>query len=92
MTDKEFFDRAIEISTEFDRYVLSHPDIAEKIPDGALIVFLLKNDTEFNTKSLEIANKRREPNQPLVKVSMEKLLPPFETRLVNPQLELAVSI
>jgi hypothetical protein len=88
MTDKEFFDRVVEISSEFDKYILSHPEIAEKIPDGALIVFLLKNDTEFNKKSLEIAHKQHELNQPLVRVSMEKLLPPFETRLVNPQLEL----
>ena len=92
MTEKEFFNRALEISTEFDRYVLSHPEIAEKIPQDALIVFLLENNSEFNKKSLEIAHKHREANQPVVKVKVEKLLPPVETRLVNPRLELAASI
>lgn len=92
MTEKEYFERALEVSTEFDRYVLSHPEIAEKIPQNALVVFLLENEPEFNEKALEIAHKQREPNQPVVKVKVQKLLPPIETRLVNPQLELAVSI
>jgi len=92
MTDKEFFDHAVEISSEFDKYVLSHPEITEKIPDDALVVFFLENDPEFNKKSLEIAHKQHKPNQPLVRVSVEKLLPPFETRLVNLQLELLPGI
>jgi len=92
MTNKEFFERTLELSTEFDRYVLSHPETAEKIPQDALIVFLLENDSAFNKKSLEIAHKQCETGHPVVKVKVQKLLPPFETRLVNPQLELAANI
>ena len=92
MTDKEFFERALEVSTEFDRYILTHPEMAEEIPQDALIVFLLENDSEFNEKSLEIAHKQREPGHSVVKVKVQKLLPPFESRLVNPQLELATNI
>ena len=92
MTESRFFDCVLELSTEFDRYILSHPEMAEKIPQDALIVFILENDPEFNEKSLEIARKQHQPNQSIVKVKMQELLPPMETRLVNPKLELALNI
>lgn len=87
MTDKDFFNLALELSTEFDKYILSHPEIAEKIPQDALIVFLLEDDPEFNKKSIEVSNKQREINQEVVVVKVQTLLPPFESRLVNPKLE-----
>jgi len=39
-----------------------------------------------------MAELNKEPRQKVLTVEIEKLLPPFETRLVNPQLELATSI
>jgi len=92
MTDKKFFECSLELSSEFDRYVLLRPDIAEKIPSNALIIFLLENDEEFNKKSLAIAHKRRERKQPVVKIKVQKILPPLMTRLVNPKLELSARI
>ena len=32
MTEKEFTDKSITLSFEFDRYLINHPDIADKIP------------------------------------------------------------
>jgi hypothetical protein len=92
MTDKEFFDRVLEVSTEFDKYVLSHPEVAEKIPPDALVVFILKDEPEFNQRAIELAHQKRASGQPIVKVEVERLLPLFESRLVNPQLKLVSSI
>ncbi len=89
MTDKEFFERSLEISTEFDRYVTVHPEIAEKIPVNALVVFLLEQDPEFSEKSLVIAHASHESHQPVLLVKVERLISPMETRLVNPRLEVA---
>ena len=91
MTDKDFFEEAVEVSTEFDKYVLAHPEIAEKIPQDALLVFLLENNPEFNKKSIELANKQRSTNQQVVVIRAENLLPAFESRLVNPRVELSPS-
>ena len=38
MTEEEVFVKNLILSTEFDRYILEHPDIAEKIPLNAQIV------------------------------------------------------
>lgn len=92
MTENEFFERSLEISTEFDRYVLSHPEVAEKIPDGALVIFLLEDDAEFNKKSLDIARQRREEGQPLVLVKIKGLTPPVVSRLIEPRLEIASTL
>ncbi|MEW6040395.1 MAG: DUF5647 family protein, partial [Elusimicrobiota bacterium] len=39
MTDKEFADKSITLSFEFDRYLVNHPEIARKIPAGSSILF-----------------------------------------------------
>ena len=71
MTDKEFFEKSLEVSTEFDRLVLAHEEIARKIPDNALIIFELEDDPEFTAKSREISLRQREPGQPVIKVKIK---------------------
>lgn len=92
MTENEFFERSLEISTEFDRYVLAHPEVAEKIPDDALLIFLLEDDAEFSKRSLEIARKKREEGQPVVLVKIKGLAPPVVSRLIEPRLEVASTL
>ena len=87
MTDQEFFERSLELATEFDRYVLAHPEVAERIPPEALIVFQLADDQAFSQRSLELARTRRIPSQPVVLVQVQTLRPPLESRLVNPRIE-----
>ncbi len=40
MTEKEIFEKNLILSTEFDRYVMEHPEFAEKLPLNAQIVLL----------------------------------------------------
>lgn len=87
MTDQGFFERSLELSTEFDRYILSHPELAERIPHDALIVFQLDEDPAFSQQSLQLARAHREPNQPVILVRVQTLRPPLESRLVNPRVE-----
>jgi len=88
MADKEFFDKSLVLSFEFSRYVIAHPEIEEKIPKGALVVLFLEDDPDFNKRAMELAQTKREADQPMVIVRIQKLLPPTESRLVNPRLEL----
>lgn len=48
----------------------------------------LEDDPEFNQRAIELAQTKREADQPIVVVRVQKLLPPTESRLVNPRLEL----
>lgn len=92
MTEKEFIDKSITLSFEFDRYLVSHPEIAEQIPTGANIIFEVEDDPEFTERERVLLRGLKEKGEKFVIVRVQKLLPPFETRLVNPHLELATSI
>ena len=92
MTEKEFFDKSLTLSFEFSRYLIAHSEIDEQIPKGALVVLLLEDDPEFNERAIELAQAQRETSQPVVVVRVQSLLPPTESRLVNPKLELVSSL
>jgi hypothetical protein len=92
MTDKEFFDKSLTLSFEFSRYLIAHPEIDEQIPKGALVVLLLESEPEFNERAIELAQDQRETGQQVVIVRVQQLLPPTESRLVNPKLELVSSL
>ncbi len=85
MTEKELFEKNLVLTTEFDRYLLEHPDIAEKVPLNAQIVLLPEDDPELCQKNREVATAQRELGQPVVYVRIEKLTP-LISRLVNPQI------
>ena len=40
MTREELFKKNQQLSTEFELYLLEHPEIEEKIPDNAMIVLV----------------------------------------------------
>jgi hypothetical protein len=86
MTDRELFTKNLKLSTEFDLYLLEHPDVAEGVPENALIILLPEEDPELCQKNLEIVKARQEPGQPIVYIRVEKLAPP-RSRLVNPRVE-----
>ena len=88
MTAHDLFTKNVKLSTEFDLYILEHPEVAEQIPDNALIVLLPKEDPEMCEKNLELAKARREPGQAVVHVWVEKIAPP-RSRIVNPRVEVA---
>ena len=92
MTDKDFFEKLSTLSTEFSKYVLEHPETDEKIPDGAQVVLLLENDADFNERNTALARSQQEEHQPVVFVTVKELAPAPVSRIVNPRLELAVSI
>ncbi|MDP2780381.1 DUF5647 family protein [Devosia sp.] len=74
--------------TEFDRYVVEHPEFAEKIPRNAQIVLQVEGDEEYNKWSRQIAEKQIEPGQAVVYVKI-KGLKPAKSRLLNPELAVA---
>jgi len=88
MTDQELFAKNLKLSTEFDLYLLELPEVAEQMPDNALIVLLPVEDPKLSERNIELANARREPGQAVVHVWIEKIAPPH-SRLVKPRVEVA---
>ena len=49
MTEKTILEKNSMLVREFDKYILEHPEFADRIPDDALVVIQLEGDEEFNT-------------------------------------------
>ncbi len=92
MTEKELFEKNLEISHEFSKYVLNHPEIENKIPADALIVFIVEDDPELSQHNIEISRANRQPDQPVIFVKIKGIKPPEETRLIEPHLELSPNL
>ncbi|OIO72864.1 MAG: hypothetical protein AUJ85_09160 [Elusimicrobia bacterium CG1_02_37_114] len=92
MTDKDFFEKLSVLSTEFAKYILEYPEIDEQIPDGAQVVLLLENETEFNERNIALAREQREEGQPVVFVKVKGLASVPISRIINPELKLVSSI
>ena len=73
MTREELFRKNQQLSTEFDLYLLEHPEIEGKIPDKAMIVLLPEYDKELSEINTKLAEANREPGQSIVYVRVEKL-------------------
>ena len=73
MTKREMFERNQQLSSEFDLYLLDHPEVAEKIPNGALVVFVLAFDKQLARRNRTLARKSRTPGQAIVYVHVDQL-------------------
>ncbi|MCD4664592.1 MAG: hypothetical protein K8R68_04910 [Bacteroidales bacterium] len=88
MTRKELFEKNLELSNEFSRYILEHPEIAKRIPNEAIIVILPEYDRELADENLRIAKANKEKDQPIILIKVKKLAPVRKSRLIEPELEL----
>jgi Family of unknown function (DUF5647) len=80
----------IVLNTEFNKYLVEHPEIADKIPNDALVVILPDDDPVLSRRNLSLARRHREKDQPVVYVRVKKLAPPPKSRLVQPRLKVAL--
>jgi hypothetical protein len=71
------------LGSEFDQYVMEHPDFAGRIPRDAIIVLQLKGEDAFNEWARSIAERHREKDQPLLIVQVSGLKPQ-RSRLIRP--------
>ncbi|MBC8182945.1 hypothetical protein H8E88_17715 [candidate division KSB1 bacterium] len=68
----EYSKLAALISSEFNKYLVEHEEVADKIPQNALVVFQVENERKFNKWSRDISQRNREKNQPLIFVNIKK--------------------
>lgn len=90
MTEQEIFTKNLIFSTEFDRYIVEHPEFSSKIPLNAQVVFLPDDDEELCKVNMEIAEKQREEGQQVVYVHIGAVAPQL-SRLTKVSLEVKVA-
>lgn len=86
MNKEELIKKNIELSTEFGKFLLDNPKIAEKIPLEAVIIFVDESDAELTRYNLFLAKSAERESRPIIKVRI-KGLAPETTRLLKPKLE-----
>jgi hypothetical protein len=72
---------------EFDKYILEHPEFADKLPNNALVVMQIEGDEEFNNWARETAQRVAEKDTPIVYVTITELKP-VRSRIEKLKLEL----
>ena len=87
-SSNRFVDKNTMLVREFDRYVLEHPEFAEKIPDNALVVMQIAGDDEFNGWARRTARGMAEKDNPIVYVTVTELKP-VRSRIEKLKVEMA---
>jgi hypothetical protein len=77
MIDPEkFAQRQMELTAEFARYVLDHPEVDDSMPEDAYVYFEVDGQSEFNNYSRQLAQRReREEGVVPVCVKLKGLAP-----------------
>jgi len=88
VTQKNFTEKNSMLIREFDRYILEHPEFANKIPNNALVVMQVEGDREFNKWAKNTSLKAAEKDQAIVYVTITELKP-VRSRIEKLRLELA---
>jgi hypothetical protein len=73
--EKKMIDKNLDLLFEFEKYVLEHPEVAEKIPRDAVVFMKVAGDQKFNRWSARCAKKQAEKGGPLISVTVRKLGP-----------------
>ena len=73
---REFAQKQFELAAEFGKFVFDHPEIDERLPDGAFIYFEVAGEPDFNQYSRELGERRRAEGMTAVCVRTKGLAPP----------------
>ncbi len=92
LKEQELVRKNLVLGLEFDKYLIEHPALIEKIPQGADVVLLPEYDRELYEANMRLARKRAKEGEKVVFVRIKKLAPPAKSRLIRPRLEIAAAI
>lgn len=73
--EKKMIEKNLDLIFEFEKYVLEHPGITEKIPRDAVVFMKVAGDQKFNRWSARMAKKQAKNGQPLLSVTVKKMGP-----------------
>ena len=83
-----FVNKNAMLVREFDRYILEHPEFAEKVPDNALVVMQIAGDEKFNEWARRTGQSVAEKDNPILYCTVTELKP-VRSRIEKLKLEMA---
>ena len=90
MRRKELAYKNLVLGVEFDKYMIEHPKILDKISSRSTMVFLPEYDRELYAANLKLARQRMSAGDKIVFIRLKKLASP-KSRIVRPRIEYAES-
>jgi len=79
----EFFTRNSELSIEFSKYILEHPEIDNVLTEQAVVVFLPEFDTELTNFNLRMAKEIESEGGRVLYVKVKQMAPQITSRLMG---------
>jgi len=86
MKKKELAYKNLLLGVEFDKYLVEHPEIIDRIPNRSTMVFLPEYDDELYEANLKLAKKSVARGEKVVLVRIKKLAP-SKSRIIRPRIE-----
>ena len=83
ITDEDFFMKNSELSMEFSRYVLEHPEIDDVLIEDKVVIFLPEFDPELKEFNVKMAREIEAEGGMVIYVKVKQLSPKVTSRLVG---------
>jgi hypothetical protein len=87
-TKTDFTEKNTMLVKEFDKYIIEHPEFADKIPDNALVVMQMEGDEEFNKWARKAAQQMADKQNSPIYITVTELKP-VRSRIGKLRIELA---
>jgi len=85
--ENEFFTRNSELSIEFSKYVLEHPEIDDLLTEEAVVVFLPEFDAELADFNSRMAKDIEGEGGKVVYIKVKQMAPKIFSRLMGVEIE-----
>jgi len=81
--DKDFFIKNSELSMEFSRYALEHPEMDDILTEDKVVIFLPEFDPELKEFNLNMAKEIEAEGGKVLYIKVKQLSPKITSRLVG---------
>jgi len=79
----QFFDRNSELSVEFSKYVLEHPEMDDLLTEDTVVVFLPEFDAELRDFNFKLAKKMKKDGGKVLFVKVKQMSREVFSRLIG---------
>ena len=84
--NNQFFARNSELSIEFSKYVLEHPEMDDLLTEETIVVFLPEFDVELRDFNLKMAKEIESDGGKLLYVKVKQMAHKVSSRLIGVEL------
>jgi hypothetical protein len=81
--NNQFFARNSELSIEFSKYVLEHPEMDDLLAEETIVVFLPEFDMDLRDFNLKIAKEIKSEGGKLLYVKVKEMARKVSSRLIG---------